>query len=266
MSVILNGNGQDVVRINGRALAYQGAGHVRADVPTEAALQKVKSNGLDEVFLNVRDDAGKTHRIVFYADQLDLSFTQFKKTPQVSINGRTATLVGFDQEPTTAIDGAVEGAKQGLADAFDTLSRLAQSFLGNLVGGGIGVIGAGALLSLVATATGAGAGLGAALGAIAAPLTGGALMLAAVSFGLIAINGAVKGAMTASQRQPKMDTIAGIVEEANQLPAPRIDGEILKRAIPGGSMSGDKRSGRLGSLPAGPSPVVGQPPRFRRIG
>ncbi|MEB3186668.1 MAG: hypothetical protein VKP72_04430 [bacterium] len=272
MSVILRGNGQDTVRINGRAVSYQGAGHLRQDVSTEAALQKVKNNGLDEIFLNVRLENGKTERVVLYGDTLDLTFMRVSKTPQVTVNGKVATLVGFDHEPTTLAEGALQGAKQGLADAFDTLSRLAQSFLTSLVGGGLAVIGGGALLSLLATTTGAGATLGAALGAIAAPVTTASLGLAALAFVLIAVNGAVKGAMAAVQSQPKMDTIAGILEEAMALPAPRIDDPSGRTGEPFPIVTPDpvridtpspvRREGR--STPA-PEPVEPGRPRFRRF-
>ncbi|HEY9855903.1 MAG TPA: hypothetical protein V6D05_09220 [Stenomitos sp.] len=217
---VISGNGNDVIRINGKNVQYQGIGHVRKDMALNAAVAATKDNGLDEYYINVQDDQGKTQRIVVYGDRLDFAFRNTKKEPIVEINGRQGKLVAFENERTTFVEGVVEGAKASLGDAFATLSQLAKTTMGNIVGAGALTMAGGATLLALAKPLGfVSKGFGAVLAGMAQPITLGALGVAALSILLIALSGAIRGGSAALTNHARMETIAGVTGEANQLNA-----------------------------------------------
>lgn len=246
MPVII-GNGRDVVRINGRIENYQGIGHIRRDVSTDVAVAKIKNDGLDEYFINVRDDQGKTQRVVVYGDQLDFSWRKAGKMPTVTINGREATLVAFDKEQTSFGRGAIEGIKSSLGDAFQSLSDLAKTTLGKVVEGGAAtIVGGTALLAFAKPLGLLGTGLGATLGTIATPIAWGALVVGGLALLAIIVSGAFKGASAAMVNHPKLEAITEITGEANDL-------DSQQPYSPPGSSIANQR-------PTPPAPFTPQPP------
>lgn len=217
---VISGNGNDVIRINGKNVQFQGIAHVRRDMALHTAVATTKDNGLDEYYVNVKDDDGKTQRIVIYGDRLDFAFRGTSKEPIVEVNGRKGKLVAFENERTSFIEGVIEGAKASLGDAFATLSQLAKTTLGNVVGAGALTMAGGATLLAIAKPLGfVSKGFGAVLAGMAQPITMGALAVAAGSILLIALAGAIRGGSAALTNHPRMETIASITGEANQLNA-----------------------------------------------
>lgn len=217
---VISGNGNDVIRINGKAVNYQGIAHVRKDMPMHQAVTTTKENGLDEYYINVKDDQGKTQRIIVYGDRLDFTFRGQAKEPSIEVNGKRAKLVAFENERTSFIEGVVEGAKASLGEAFATVSQLAKTTLGNIVGAGALTLAGGATLLAIAKPLGlVTKGFGAVLATMAQPITMGALAVAATSVLLIALAGAIRGGSAALTNHPRMETIATITGEANQLDA-----------------------------------------------
>lgn len=217
---VISGNGNDVIRINGKNVQYQGIAHVRKDMPLHTAVSTTKENGLDEYYVNVQDDQGKTQRIVVYGDRLDFAFRGTRKEPMIEVNGKQGKLVAFENERTSFVEGVVEGAKAALGDAFATVSQLAKTTLGNIVGAGALTMAGGATLLALAKPLGlVTKGFGAVLAGMAQPITLGALSIAGISILLIAIAGAIRGGSAALTNHARMETIATITGEANQLNA-----------------------------------------------
>lgn len=217
---VISGNGQDVIRINGKSVQFQGIAHVRKDMPLHTAVGTTKENGLDEYYVNVKDDQGKTQRIVVYGDRLDFAFRGTKREPMVEINGRQGKLVAYENERTSFAEGIVEGAKASLGEAFATVSQLAKTTLGNVVGAGALTMAGGATMLAVAKSLGlVTKGFGAVLATMAQPITLGALAIAGASILLIALAGAIRGGSAAMTNHPRMESIATITGEANQLDA-----------------------------------------------
>lgn len=217
---VISGNGQDVIRINGKNVHYQGIAHVRRDMPLHTAVGTTKENGLDEYYVNVQDDQGKTQRIVVYGDRLDFAFRGTRREPMVEINGRQGKLVAYENERTSFVEGIIEGAKASLGEAFATVSQLAKTTLGNVVGAGALTMAGGATLLAIAKPLGLiTKGFGAVLATMAQPITLTALAVAGGSILLIALAGAIRGGSAAMTNHPRMETIATITGEANQLNA-----------------------------------------------
>lgn len=231
---VISGNGNDVIRINGRNVNYQGIAHVRKDMPLHTAVTTTKENGLDEYYINVKDDQGKTQRIIVYGDRLDFAFRGQAKEPTIEINGRRAKLVAFENERTTFVEGVVEGAKASLGDAFATLTQLAKTTLGNIVGAGALTLAGGATLLALAKPLGlVTKGFGAVLATMAQPITMGALAVAAGSVLMIALAGAIRGGSAALTNHARMETIATITGEANQLDAQHpYNGDTAQKDVP----------------------------------
>ncbi len=217
---VISGHGNDVIRINGKAVNYQGIAHVRKDMPVHTAVGTTKENGLDEYYINVKDEQGKTQRIIVYGDRLDFGFRGTAKEPTIEVNGKRAKLVAFENERTSFVEGVVEGAKASLGDAFATISQLAKTTLGNIVGAGALTLAGGATLLAFAKPLGLiTKGFGAVLATMAQPITLGALGVALTSVVLIALAGAIRGGSAALTNHARMETIATVTGEANQLDA-----------------------------------------------
>jgi|GEM_PF-1490400 hypothetical protein len=220
---VLLGNGRDVITVNGHRVQYQGIGHLRPDMPTDAAVEKTKHSGLDEYFINVKDEQGRTQRILVYGDHLDFSFRNSHSEPEVTVNGKQGKLVAFESEPNDFFRGVIEGAKSSLGDAFDALGTVAKGIIGSsssttalTVAGvtGVSVFGGVALLSGTGMIH---AGILTTLMAAAQPITYAALGVAAVAMLIVAISGAIKGGSNAMLNHPKMETIAAVMGESNDL-------------------------------------------------
>ena len=121
---VLRGN--DVVTINGGRLAPQGIGYLATNVTPAQAAEKTKANGMDEMILAVEGDNGGVEHVLVYGDQLDFSFRDKNAIPQITVNGKAATLLAFEDEANTGMERGWRGAKQGMSDAFDTMGSIAK--------------------------------------------------------------------------------------------------------------------------------------------
>lgn len=214
---VIQGNGRDVISINGRQVAYQGIGHVRKEMATETAVEKTKGNGLDEYYLNVEDEKGQTQRVIVYGDHLDFSFRSKKTEPTVMVNGKAAKLVAFEDEQTTFWQGMIQGAKRGIIDAFESLGDLGKRIMGGVAAAGaLTLAGGTALMVMSKLGMVGGAGFSAVIGSLAGPISYGTLTVAAAGIGIIALAGAVKGGAAALTNKPHMETIAAVTQEAVQ--------------------------------------------------
>lgn len=219
---VINGNGRDLITINGRQQAYQGMAHVRKEMVTETAVEKTKGNGLDEYYVNVEDEKGQTQRIVVYGDHLDFAFRGQKTTPEIMINGKAAKLVAYDDEQTTFFQGMVQGAKRGLLDAFEHFGDMGKRIIGGVAAAGGLALAGGTLFTLAAkggllgAGWAAGGGLTGVIGALAGPITWGSISVAGTALGIIALAGAFKGGAAAIANRPRMETMAAVTQEAIQ--------------------------------------------------
>jgi len=195
------------VTINGVSLGYQGRGTVRRDLTTEKAAAALRNNGLDEIILSYKNDKGQTERAVVWGDRLDLSFRKGKTEPVVTIDGRPAKIVHFDNEATTFGEGALRGAAEGYRDAFDTLSDVGKKTLKSLA------IGTGAVMTggvVLAAAKGTASIVAGA--AIAKPVAIGAVTVGAIAVVVVGAAGALKGGFGAESNLPKTETIASVID------------------------------------------------------
>lgn len=198
------GNG---VTINGVAVGYQGRGALRADVSTEKAAEALKNNGLDEIILSYKNDQGKTERVVVWGDQLDLSFRKKNSEPVVTVDGRPAKIVHYENEATTFGEGALRGAAEGYRDAFDAVASAGKSTISKLAIG-TGVVMTGSMY--LAATKGAGAiVIGA---AVAKPVAIGAVTVGAVAVVAVGAAGALKGGFGAQANLPRTETLAAVVD------------------------------------------------------
>lgn len=256
---VITGNGSDIVQINGNTVKYQGIAHVKKTMMTEVAAEKVKSNGLQEYFINAKDDLGQTQRILVYGDRLDFKFRSSKDAPSVTINGRKATLVSFDDEPTGFVQGVLDGLSKGLSDALDTIGGSSRSVISNIaLAGAAAVAGTTAL-----TFFGHTLGIGAALSAAVTPITAGMLGIAGAAAVLVAFTVMLKGGFSAMGKKPNMETIAAVTEEANQLNAqqPVSQSQVTPRPVPAPAPFAPLPPAPLPPAPVPPAPVSPVGPR-----
>lgn len=210
---VITGNGSDIIRINGRAVQYQGIAHLKTNMPTQMAAQQLKNDGLEEYFINVRDDKGRTHRILVYGDRLDFSFERSNTVPQVTVNGRPATLVCYDDEPTTFWQGAIAGFSKGWTEALDAISNSSKALITNIAVAGAAAIAGGTALTMFGSTL----GLGDTLTATAGGITSSVLWLGAGAALAVAIAIMLKGGFEAMGNKPNMAAIAAVTEEADDL-------------------------------------------------
>lgn len=212
---VLSGN--DVVTINGGRLAQQGIGYLATGVTPAQAGEKTKANGMDEIILAVENESGQSELVMVYADKLDFSFRDQNSVPQITVNGKRATMLHFEDEANTGMERALRGAKQGFSDAFDTMGSIAKKTMERapIMAGATFLAGTGWIIvgreAAVAT-------LRAAAGALARPVAMTGLAVIGVGSLVILAAGLVKGLMGGGQ--PKMETLAGVISDKPVRPAP----------------------------------------------
>jgi hypothetical protein len=208
----ISGNDANVITINGKRLNAQGVARIKDAVTTEDAATKLKGAGFDEMIITTMGADGKPERLVAWGDTLDFSFRSKRSIPDVTVNGKAASMIAFSNEPVTLLRGALHGVVTGITNAFDAIEGMAKnSIAGVAVASGAAMVGStvwvvasrGAALDLIKSAVFTfGPGLAGAAGA---------LSLGAI--GLVILAGAVKGAMAALNGQPKMEAIAAVIDD-----------------------------------------------------
>lgn len=127
--------------INGRLVAAQ---HVRElTVPAEQARQAIRNNGFDEVL--VHDEKANKDFIVA-GTALALGPLRSNKPVSLTINGNPASLIDYDNEQTSVVEGAMTGARNGWRDLADTTIGAVRT--------AVGTLGAGGTIAMVGTAVG----------------------------------------------------------------------------------------------------------------
>jgi hypothetical protein len=208
----ISSNDVNVITINGKRLNAQGVARLKESVSSEDAATKLKGAGFDEMIFSTTGPDGKPERLVAWGDTLDFSFRNKRSIPNVTVDGNPASMIAFSNEPVTLWRGTLRGVVDGIKNAFDAIEGMAKnSIAGVAVASGAAMLGStvwvvasrGAALDLIKTAVLTfGPGLASAVGA----LSFGAI-------GLVIIAGAVKGGMTALNGQPKMEAIAGVIDD-----------------------------------------------------
>lgn len=124
--------GNDVVTINGARIAKQGMAHIKPGMTVEAAADKTKNNGMDEMIIGFMGADGKAERMIIYGDNLDFSFRKSKNEPDIRINGEPGILLAFDDEQVGFGERFGAGLRNGFREAADTIGMLAKKTIDNL--------------------------------------------------------------------------------------------------------------------------------------
>lgn len=215
-----------VILVNNKKVSYQGVGHLREDVATTDAATKTKGNGLDEYIISDKNAENKAERVLVYGDKLDFSFQKQNSVPQVTVDGRPATMVYSHHEVHGFFDGFGNGLVDGFKKAFDSASGVGERLLSGIaIAGGTAFVGG----SVVTIAT-HGVGLDSVMMAVTklGPMVAtGTGLAAAAGLGFIVLGTAFKEAFEALQNKPDTAAIAGLTDEANpnaaSLPKPTPD-------------------------------------------
>ena len=244
--------------INGVNIAVQGVRALKPGITIEQASQKVKANGLDEVFFTAN---GKAY--VAYGDSLNLSGLKKNNIPSVTFEGVKADIISYDDEANSVLEGARMGSMKALRDSSDAVFSAVKNIVTTIgptvsIAGGVGVAGYG-LYQMIKTGGQAGtvgATLSAAPGmpglaggvwdALKSGVVGGLKMIAvagAVGAGISMGYGAIKGAMEARSTNKDYASIASITEDGS---TPTNGGQAVSNQS-------------LGLPLPGQTPIVGSP-------
>jgi hypothetical protein len=203
--------GNEVLTINGVRVAKQGVAPLRRDITSDQAALVTKNNGMDELILGVKDDNGKTQRVIVYGRDLDMSFRHQREVPDIRINGRRATLIHYDDEMTGTSQRGVRGFTNGVRDAMDTITVVARRAVegagfagaGAFIGGTIWVVASkGAALEIIKNAA-----------IVLAPkIAVGIGATALFGMGVMVVSGLLKS-LVGGPADPRMETIAAVIDD-----------------------------------------------------
>lgn len=223
-------NGSDVLMVNGRQVRYQGIANLRKDVTTAQAVQATAGDGYQKYFLESPD---RQHRIVVWADHLDLSFESSPTVPQVTIDGKPYVMVAHDDEDTGVVSGFVRGAQHGIESAADATLQAAKGIIGNIGAvGALGVAGGTTLMLMRGLSAEAIAGTAVGLAVPALEVAGSAILIGTVLAGLA---GGLKGAMDAASSHPNTEPLADVTEPGpvdTPNPNPTTPGQLIVNPDP----------------------------------
>lgn len=213
--------GNEVLTINGVRVAKQGIAGLRRDITSDQAALVTKNNGLDELILGVKDDSGKTQRVIVYGRDLDMSFRHQREVPDIRINGRKAQIIHYDDEMVGTGQRGLRGFSVGVRDAMDSISVAARRAIegagfagaGAFLGGTIWVVASkGAALEIIKNAA-----------IVLAPkIAVGIGATALFGMGVMVVSGLLK-ALAGGPSDPRMETIAAVIDDQSETalqPAP----------------------------------------------
>jgi len=203
------GDGSDIVMMNGRQVRYQGIGRIKKDVTTASAVEKTATDGYKKYFL---ESADRKDRLVIYGDQMDFSFLSKQMVPTVIVNGLSYTMVAHDNQDSSWMEGFINGAKGGIAQAGAATVDAAKQVISQIgVAGTLAVAGGAAFVlwkGVEATAiTGA-------IGALAIPALKIIGAIVAIGIVVAGIAGGIKGAAEVGAKKHDTKAIASIIDTA----------------------------------------------------
>jgi hypothetical protein len=203
--------GNEVLTINGVRVAKQGIAGLRRDITSDQAALVTKNNGMDELILGVKDDNGKTQRVIVYGRDLDMSFRHQREVPDIRINGRKAQIIHYDDEMVGTGQRGLRGFSIGVRDAMDSISVAARRAIegagfagaGAFLGGTIWVVASkGAALEIIKNAA-----------IVLAPkIAVGIGATALFGMGVMVVSGLLK-ALAGGPSDPRMETIAAVIDD-----------------------------------------------------
>lgn len=201
------GDGSDLVMINGRQVRYQGIGHIRKDVTTAQAVEKTSNDGYKKYFL---ESADKKERLVVYGDRLDFSFKNKQTVPVVVVNGKPYNLAAHDDQDSSWIEGFVNGAKNGVAQAGGATIEAAKQVISQIgVAGAMAVVGGTGFVLWRGVEAKAITGTFNALAVPALKIIGTIVALGTVVSGLA---GGIKGAAEVGAKKHDTKNLASIID------------------------------------------------------
>jgi hypothetical protein len=240
----------DQLLINGKRVTFQGIARIKeasngnaTTIQTDVAAKATKLNGLDEMIFAFRGADGKVERIIIWGDQLDFTFRERQAPPEITLNGERGTLIHFDDEQSSFVEGAVFGILGGFKSAFDAIEAIAKrSIVGAALAGAAAAVGG--TIWVVASGGTALPQIISAVGFLGPQVAAGVGVISLAALGLILLCGLVKGAATALGTPPKFETIAAIISDqperlqappvippAPQLPAPQLPAPQLPAPV-----------------------------------
>lgn len=205
--------GNEVLTINGVRIAKQGLAPLRQDITSDQAALVTKNNGLDELILGIRNEDGKTERVIVYGRDLDMSFRHKREVPDIRVNGRAARIIHYDDEMTAAGQRGARGFTLGVREAMDSITVAARRAIegagfagaGAFIGGTIWVVASkGAALEIIKNAA-----------IILAPkIAVGIGATALFGMGVMVVSGLLK-ALVGGPADPRMETIAAVIDDGS---------------------------------------------------
>lgn len=242
------GDGSDLVMINGRQVRYQGIGHIRKDVSTAQAVERTSNDGYKKYFL---ESADRKERLVIYGDRLDFSFKSKQTVPVVIVNGKSYNLAAHDNQDSNWIEGFINGAKGGIAQAGGATVEASKQVISQIgVAGTMAVVGGTGLVLWKGLEARAITGAFGALAIPALKIIGTIVALGTVVAG---IAGGIKGAAEVGAKKHDTKNIASIIDTSIEGDNP--DPGTMAAGVP----ATEQPTAPANQPPAAP-PVVGQPP------
>jgi hypothetical protein len=209
----------DNFSINGQALLVQGVKEVDPAQSIQEAAQKTKKNGINEVYFT---QDGKNY--IAYGDKMDLSSLKKSGVPAVSLNGKAATLVTFEDENNTVGGGLKRGALDGIKNARTIIGNGTSSVMNSIGPASVIVAGGAIVLTAVVLAKGGitkavASPLSKILGDIIVKNSGKALAGVAIAGGLALgvniVSGSIGGVGETLSKEKDYSTIAAVTKEGN---------------------------------------------------
>ena len=235
------------LQINGQSIPAQ---HIRElTVSAETARQSMRNNGFDEVLVH---DEQQNKDYVIASTSMDLHALRSNHPATLTLDGRAVSLIDYDDEQTSAAQGAMQGVRNGWRDLADTTIGAVRTAVGSL--------GAGGSLAMIGTAVGGSAYYFMKSGSMQAAAEGSKGVMAAATRGL-ATGGltTMKVIGIAALAGAAVVTVAGAIRGANDAVSTSHGqnfASISRISIPVGS--GMARPADPGTQPPAPNqnPVV----------
>lgn len=213
------------ISINGRELAVQGIKELKAGMSVQEASIKTKKNGIDEIYFNVD---GKN--FLAYGDSLKIGELSKNQISSVTYNGRSGSIVAYEDEINSLKDGMVVGALSGVKKTKDAVFSAVNNIVTS-VGPTSALVAAGGTIGLTGLALWRGTTISSVVGAAGSPLGNilgdvlkngsiGALKVIAVAgavgFGVTALTGAIGGMSEAKAVEKDYSTIAAVTKDGTE--------------------------------------------------
>jgi hypothetical protein len=209
----------DNFSINGHAVNFQGIKELDPAISIQEAAQKTKKNGIDEVYFT---QDGKNY--IAYGDQMDLSQLEKSPIPAISLNGKEASLVTFEDEKNSVGDGVRKGALDGLKNASHVINNGTGTAMNSIGPASIVLAGGAIVLTGIVLAKGgitkaAASPLGNILGDIIIKNSGKALAgvaaAGALALGINVVSNSIGGVGVSLSTEKDYSTIAAVTKEGN---------------------------------------------------